>query len=274
MCNIRQNNQQNNENCIPKSQEKYYNRFLDLVQKSRGKLLKDPFFKFKCKKNSIEIFKEALKYAHDLRKFEIELYWRRALYFWGFITVLITLYSGLFKLIIIKKLQEDLYLFFILIIINLMGILFSFGFYLANRGSKFWQENWEAHVSYLEDIVTGPLLKTIRHSNKTFWNLLSEYPYSVSKINLILSLVILIFWIYILIFNIKYIICDKLKKLLDSEIIVKLIFSLDFIMILIILFSLLFIFIFPYFAKSRHSKYKCSSNNNTEYEFISIKLSD
>jgi hypothetical protein len=29
--------------------------------------------------------KEALKYAHDIRKFEIDLYWRRAAYFWTFI---------------------------------------------------------------------------------------------------------------------------------------------------------------------------------------------
>jgi hypothetical protein len=28
---------------------------------------------------------EALKYAHDIRKFEIELYWKRAAYFWTFI---------------------------------------------------------------------------------------------------------------------------------------------------------------------------------------------
>lgn len=28
---------------------------------------------------------KALKYAHDIRKFEIELYWKRATYFWTFI---------------------------------------------------------------------------------------------------------------------------------------------------------------------------------------------
>ncbi len=28
---------------------------------------------------------EALKHAHDIRKFEIDLYWRRAAYFWTFI---------------------------------------------------------------------------------------------------------------------------------------------------------------------------------------------
>jgi len=29
--------------------------------------------------------KESLKYAHEIRKFEIDLYWRRAAYFWTFI---------------------------------------------------------------------------------------------------------------------------------------------------------------------------------------------
>ena len=36
-------------------------------------------------KKEPEILKEALKQAYEIRKFEIELYWKRATYFWTFI---------------------------------------------------------------------------------------------------------------------------------------------------------------------------------------------
>ncbi|WP_442906362.1 RipA family octameric membrane protein [Halomonas sp. MES3-P3E] len=41
-----------------------------------------------------------------------------------------------------------------------------FPWFCANRGSKFWQKNWEKHVGQLEDKVTGPLYKIILARNK------------------------------------------------------------------------------------------------------------
>jgi hypothetical protein len=58
-----------------------------------------------CKRN------EALKNALDIRKFEIEMYWKRATYFWAFITLAFTAYFAV--LINGEKLigvQEDLLL--------------------------------------------------------------------------------------------------------------------------------------------------------------------
>jgi lipopolysaccharide export LptBFGC system permease protein LptF len=40
---------------------------------------------------------EALKTAHDIRKFEIELYWKRATYFWTFIAAAFAGYFALQK---------------------------------------------------------------------------------------------------------------------------------------------------------------------------------
>ncbi|PNK72626.1 hypothetical protein CEQ35_000035 [Yersinia enterocolitica] len=55
--------------------------------------------------------------------------------------------------------NADLYLIFI----ASTGFVFSYGWFLVNKGSKFWQENWEFHIDRLEDEITGPLYKTVLH---------------------------------------------------------------------------------------------------------------
>jgi hypothetical protein len=62
--------------------------------------------------------------------------------------------------------------------------VFSVGWWLVNVGSKKWQENWEKHIDLLEDLVTGPIYKTV----------LNEKGYSVSKINLIVSQFVSVIW--------------------------------------------------------------------------------
>jgi hypothetical protein len=100
----------------------------------------------------------ALEHALDIRKFEIGLYWQRATYFWTLITVA---YAGFFAVLSADKIgspgDQDAYAY----LISIVGFVFAFAWFLANRGSKFWQENWENHVDMLEDEVIGPLYKTI-----------------------------------------------------------------------------------------------------------------
>jgi hypothetical protein len=64
--------------------------------------------------------------------------------------------------------------------------------YFVNRASKFWQENWENHVNLLEGEVIGPLYETVLgDADISFWKLNGPYPFSVSKLNQILSLFVL-----------------------------------------------------------------------------------
>lgn len=141
----------------------------------------------------------ALSHALDIRKFEIELYWKRATYFWTFIGAsfagYITLKSSE------AKTDDNLSL-----LISCLGMLFSLGWLCVNKGSKFWQENWENHVDFLEDSNTGPLYKTVtssisesnkREKIKDFFT--GSLPYSVSKVNQIISLYIFIIWLSIFI---------------------------------------------------------------------------
>lgn len=92
----------------------------------------------------------------DIRKFEIDLYWKRATYFWTFIAVVLASYG---LTITAKEANQENIIKFQFIIIC-FGLVFSFAWYLVNKGSKFWQENWEKHLDLVEDNVIGPLYKT------------------------------------------------------------------------------------------------------------------
>ena len=96
---------------------------------------------------------EAFRLAHDIRKFEIELYWKRAAYFWTFIAAAL---AGYF--VLQQRGTGDS--FDSAYIVTCLGFTFSLAWYLVNRGSKSWQRNWEAQVDLLEDEITGPLYKS------------------------------------------------------------------------------------------------------------------
>ncbi len=144
---------------------------------------------------------EALKQALDIRKFEIELYWKRATYFWAFIAA--TMAGFLAVQASAASNKQDL-----AVILACLGMVFSFGWICVNRGSKFWQENWEKHVDLLEDKVTGPLYKIVLSRNKM--EKLSEKAahfitgpssVSVSKVNQIISFYVFLLWICLLFYS-------------------------------------------------------------------------
>jgi len=83
-------------------------------------------------------------------------------------------------------------------------MVFSFGWLCVNKGSKQWQENWENHVNMLEDEVIGPLYKiTLKRApwknvREHFENLVGPSPFSVSKVNLIISFYVTAMWVFLL----------------------------------------------------------------------------
>jgi len=103
----------------------------------------------------------ALEHALDIRKFEIELYWKRATYFWALIAVT---FAGYFAVLGSEHIEDKKYLAYV---IASVGFVFTWAWFLVNKGSKFWQENWENHVDMLEDEITGPLYKTVLHRPDT-----------------------------------------------------------------------------------------------------------
>jgi hypothetical protein len=143
--------------------------------------------------------KEAFEHALDIRKFEIDLYWKRATYFWTFIGATIAGYAAVF-VASGNFPKTDL-----LVILSCLGVVFSFAWFCVNRGSKHWQENWENHVDMLENEIIGPLYKTVLTRPDS--TSLSEYvagvitgpsSLSVSKINQIISLYVTGLWVFLL----------------------------------------------------------------------------
>lgn len=146
-----------------------------------------------------EIRKEALKVALETRKFEIELYWKRAAYFWTFISIAFAAYGY------VQQKDADAAKAALSFMLSCVGFVLSFSWWLANRGSKQWQENWEHHVDHLEDDVIGPLFKTtLPRDNPEIRKWLGHFlfgpsRYSVSKINQLVSLYIVALWVVLII---------------------------------------------------------------------------
>lgn len=113
----------------------------------------------------------AYNVASDIRKFEIGLFWQRALFFWGFITVTYTAYFSVLKEFYKEECGARIHGTFPLVVLSALGLFFCFSWLLSSKASKHWQENWENHLDLLENDVTGPLYKIYQTKS-----------YSVSKI--------------------------------------------------------------------------------------------
>lgn len=85
---------------------------------------------------------QALKPAHELRQFEIDLYWKRATYFWAFQA---TAFAA-----IGLSLKDTAIHVHVVLLASMLGTVTGCIGYLSSKGSKFWQENWESHVDLLE----------------------------------------------------------------------------------------------------------------------------
>ncbi|MCA0894596.1 RipA family octameric membrane protein [Microbulbifer agarilyticus] len=151
----------------------------------------------------------ALNQALDIRKFEIDLYWRRATYFWTFIGATLAGFIAIEASEAQNK--QDL-----AVILANLGLVFSFAWFCANKGSKFWQENWEKHVDVLEDNVTGPLYKVVLSRNEVLSKKERVVEFatgpakiSVSKINQLISLYVTILWTFLLIYSLPEFSCEK-----------------------------------------------------------------
>jgi len=120
----------------------------------------------------------------DLRKFEIENFWKRTLFFWGTIALI---YAGSFN----AKLDNYQ------IIIPLIGLLFNIIFSLSTRGSKYWQEHWETIAIIYENELKFDLFK---HDTQNLVNKNSKsrftkpYRFSVSKLTMLLSDLSVLLW--------------------------------------------------------------------------------
>ncbi|MDE1330439.1 hypothetical protein [Vibrio aestuarianus] len=123
------------------------------------------------------------------RNFEIELFWKRSVFFWGFIASAFVGYATVAK--------DSPVLAFAL---ACFGFVCSIAWSLVNRGSKYWQENWESIVANIEDEITGELFKyRARQQKKGTW--LTSRQFSVSKVTIALSDFTCLIWFAFMLYH-------------------------------------------------------------------------
>lgn len=153
-------------------------------------------------KSELKKLREAYDKAHDIRKFEIEMYWRRSAYLWtlqgaALAGLALILSTGTFTegcLPPASETTEQCYLAWVRLVVIVaiwcFGTFTAFVWLLLLRGAKFWQNNWERHVDFLEDQISGALYKTYPVTK-------FDAPYSVSKLNELMAGFTLLMWILI-----------------------------------------------------------------------------
>ena len=129
------------------------------------------------------VIKAALTRAHEIRQFEIDLYWKRANYFWLLQAAVLTAFGVMLAAEDkAHKIPELLPL-----ALSCLGFVSAFAGWLSARGSKFWQKNWEKHIDCLEDEFEGKLHKSV-------WVGSRGIAHSVSRVNGDLILSFSFFW--------------------------------------------------------------------------------
>lgn len=170
------------------------------------------------KSEEIKVLEKKYEVALATRNFEIELFWKRSLFFWGFIASAFIGYATLFK-----ESQN------LAVVIACFGFVCSLAWTLVNRGSKRWQENWELIVKSIDKDITGGVFE-LREFKDASPSWLSARKFSVSKITIALSDFTAIIWASLLGYHlIKLIITThilSLGTLLILAIIGSFVFSL------------------------------------------------
>lgn len=123
----------------------------------------------------ISKLKESYDKAHDIRKFEIELYWKRTAYLWTLIAALITICGVLATAYYRMNEPGDpkSILLFIMAGISTVGVIFTIISSYIIKSGAYWQKNWEYHVNLLEPFFSGKLYATLLNRERTRYSIAS-----------------------------------------------------------------------------------------------------
>jgi len=129
--------------------------------------------------------------AIETRNFEIELFWKRALFFWGFIASAFIAFSAL------HKFNSGLIIF-----VSSFGLICSISWALVNRGSKRWQENWERLVVKYGEEIDVKLFEEREGVSLSSKGWLDARKYSVSRLTIALSDYTSFIWFVLFLYSI------------------------------------------------------------------------
>lgn len=115
---------------------------------------------------------------------EIERFWKRSLFFWGFIAAAFVAYG-----VLIDKHDKDVPL-----AISCFGLVCSVAWTLANRGSKYWQYHCEQKLKSVESAALGRAIfaEDIVNNDRELWG---GKRYSVTRLTIALSDFVVLVWL-------------------------------------------------------------------------------
>jgi hypothetical protein len=127
--------------------------------------------------------KEILKYAADFYKSEIDNFWKRSIFFWGFIAAAFLAYGTVFE-----KNNDAAQL------ISCFGFVCSVAWTLLNRGGKYWYEAWEQKVAAAQIGALGvPLFTNVEDVIPNCW--WGAARFSCSRLTIALSDFVVLTWL-------------------------------------------------------------------------------
>ncbi len=119
---------------------------------------------------------KAFDIAHENRRLEIQLFWQRSLFFWGFVAASLVGYAQTIK---DHSHYSAIFAFF--------GLVCSIIWSRGNRGSKYWQEYWEKKVNFFQHFATGNIFFDRKPTTPGFFDVFEGRRASVSKLTMALS---------------------------------------------------------------------------------------
>lgn len=174
----------------------YFELLLDKTRNHNGVINADNL--------DIEKIKNAFERSHDIRKFEIGLYWQRSGYILGFLSVIAAAIAYCFSVYFKETATENTKFIMILTMICLavLGISLCNFWRRIIKASKYWQEHWEYNIDMLEPFISGNLHKIHFYRTDKEYNRFSIHDVVISICNRItIILYIIILFVFALIVN-------------------------------------------------------------------------
>jgi len=169
-----------------------------------------------CTKKEDQVsLKEIRETFYKLRDFEISNLWQRSIFLSALLVLFFSSYGFLVSKLFEKEIENALVIHELCCAIALLAIVFSIIWIMMAKSSKAWYEVYERRILDIEqeEDLNIPSKYQMGEYYSTPWsldsNLLTTKPgrYSVSKLNTLIGIILMITWIMILIIHYIAAIC-------------------------------------------------------------------
>lgn len=160
-----------------------------------------------CTKKDDQVsLKEIRETFYRLRNFEISNLWQRSIFLSALLIIFFSGYGFLVSKLFEKEIEKALIIHELCCIIALLAIVFSIIWIMMAKGSKAWYEVYERRIDEIEQEKNLNIPSKYRMGADCIpWSLDSSLittkpgRYSVSKLNILIGIILMITWTMILI---------------------------------------------------------------------------